>query len=386
METQGDAGQVVALTGDIEGRADSRAGQILTPKEQFIAAQIARAWWYLFYTHGFEVKGSIRETIGVWEGDVKREIAVAMFEIADTAILFTTCSPDIFLSGKSMAEIGDSSAEYRQAYTKYSEILESAEQILVAGFDANLFFALDNAVIISALAVGQGLNLFNSRRYALNLAIMNDKVKVKATDSRDTDPLLWHEALPTGNPWNEIVTSLDPDDEVRTRQGRQHIEVMTRFESLPGEVVKQLGIQGLLRTTQKKPVKKLDIPTNLRWNQVVIEFLNETFVEIRVGTLKQRASYEDLGFADLRKRTSSQPSSQWVFLRLLAKNSGEFGRKSVTNDPSANSSLRIPKRIQRLRDHLKELFGIDDDPFESYRHAKAYKTKFVLYLSENYRE
>ena len=119
----------------------------------------------------------------------------------------------------------------------------------------------------------------------------------------------------------------------------------------------------------------LNIPTGIKWGDVSITFISEESVEIRAKKPLGVKNFIELGFDD--KRTKN-PNFQWKILISLAHNSGSitWGDKSAA--PKMKSHIKI------LRNRLRGLFEIDEDPFFRYSRSTGYKTKFrVAFREEN---
>jgi hypothetical protein len=123
--------------------------------------------------------------------------------------------------------------------------------------------------------------------------------------------------------------------------------------------------------------KKFDshqFPSDLRWEEITIQFLNGEEVIIKFRGSPRQTTAEEMGFQDKKKKS---PNVQWKLLSQLASHDGEL---SWTNnrDLSQKDIDSIKKRKQKLADALKAYFGIKDDPFRSYRNGKSYRMKIAL--------
>lgn len=105
-----------------------------------------------------------------------------------------------------------------------------------------------------------------------------------------------------------------------------------------------------------------------KWENIVIEFLNDEEVEIKAPKVKHKTNFKKMGF----EGRGGKPSVQWVFLGVLANHSGEIN----WGDKEANK--RFKKQAQLLAEGLQNYFKLDYDPFYPYRQVKAYKVKMVL--------
>ena len=129
----------------------------------------------------------------------------------------------------------------------------------------------------------------------------------------------------------------------------------------------------LLATKEAKATKAL-LPTIEAgsWNEVHIAFVSNDSIRIRSGNRDKTFSYAELGFKDSRKVDT--PNSHWIVFHTLA----ECGEISWKIDVDQKTRNQAQKAIQAIRKTLKEITGLDDDPFENYRKVKAYRPKFKL--------
>ena len=108
------------------------------------------------------------------------------------------------------------------------------------------------------------------------------------------------------------------------------------------------------------------------WDEVQITFVSNESIRIQAGDLDKPFSYAELGFKDGRKVDT--PDTRWRTLQKLAQH-GEISWKTDTDQKIRNIAQ---KAIQDIRKKLKEITGLEDDPFEPYRKVKAYRPKFKL--------
>lgn len=117
---------------------------------------------------------------------------------------------------------------------------------------------------------------------------------------------------------------------------------------------------------------------NALWEQVAITFVNEHTVQIKVAGNIEHRSFDEMGFSDLRTKTSEfKPGGLWYIFRKLAEENGE-----ITYQDSAGSFAepeKLKKWISQIRKKLKLIFpSISEDPFLLYKEAGGYKTRFLL--------
>ena len=115
--------------------------------------------------------------------------------------------------------------------------------------------------------------------------------------------------------------------------------------------------------------------TDLRWDEIVIQFITPEAVRIRARRIKARYTYAEMGFKDGRSRDAS-PDCIWRRLYLYAKYRGEVDWRTENIDEENRKMMK--RTVSTIRKRLKAFFGIDDDPFHSYRKEGSYKTKFML--------
>lgn len=131
----------------------------------------------------------------------------------------------------------------------------------------------------------------------------------------------------------------------------------------------------ILQKTNNKRIQLPNLPADLRWEEISIQFLNGHEVIIKVRNETLQATYETMGFQDEKRKL---PNSQWGLLEMLAQKNGEisWGNNSNLSLKKINS---IKKQKQLLSDALKAYFRIyDDEPFFNYKVEKAYKIKIAL--------
>jgi len=139
------------------------------------------------------------------------------------------------------------------------------------------------------------------------------------------------------------------------------------------------------RAERIQDVAPFPTPPGTTWEQLLIEFHGDEAVRITVGSVVEHKSFGDMGFVN-RSKSGEQPDKLWWVLRdILAKCDGEVAWGDST-ELSQRELGKVKKWVADIRARLRAYFpAIAGDPFESYRTAKAYKTKFVLRWSEAYR-
>ena len=109
-----------------------------------------------------------------------------------------------------------------------------------------------------------------------------------------------------------------------------------------------------------------------RWVDVTLEFIDDDTIRVATKDHDKRYNFAELGFSDKRQ---SRPDKLWKLLQCLAVYNGEVSSSSRTAPDMAKNFVDT---VSRLRIRLKQIFGIEADPFERYRTSHSYKTKFRL--------
>jgi hypothetical protein len=118
------------------------------------------------------------------------------------------------------------------------------------------------------------------------------------------------------------------------------------------------------------PEHQFPTPPGSCWSDVTIRFINGHEVEPRVrGQGGGVFSYAHMGMA---KTNKDEPTVQWDLLRNLAENHGELLW------PRAVARKTVQKQRERLANHLRDFFVIDDYPFEDLPGRRGFKTRFVV--------
>lgn len=135
-------------------------------------------------------------------------------------------------------------------------------------------------------------------------------------------------------------------------------------------------IKPVRKPSPAKPTKTFPhkLPAGTRWEDFIIEFLDNNKVLVQVKGQSEELDYKAMGFDDKR---SGKPDSQWAFLKILSAHGGEIS----WSDQNANDNFKKVK--ERLATKLKSYFAIDYDPFYPYSEGKSYKIKPTLMPSED---
>lgn len=128
-------------------------------------------------------------------------------------------------------------------------------------------------------------------------------------------------------------------------------------------------------STKKRPIARFPIMDGLRWSEVTITFVSNDSVRITARDRSETYTFAQLGFVDRRK--GDRPDLVWEFFHGVAKAGGELAW-SGSRAASPELQKKAPSYFKAIRQRLRAVFSIEDDPFESYKKAKAYRPKFKL--------
>jgi hypothetical protein len=130
------------------------------------------------------------------------------------------------------------------------------------------------------------------------------------------------------------------------------------------------NVIGKGRTRRTQSVVPVMVPLGMTWERLVIEFVRDEIVKVIAGEAVEHRTFMELGFRDNRK-TEEEPDIAWAFFKILAQQNGEISPETYID--------KAKKHVQTLRSRFRTCFpSIQGDPFEPYRRARAYKTKFIL--------
>ena len=152
-----------------------------------------------------------------------------------------------------------------------------------------------------------------------------------------------------------------------------HLKFPPDFESK--YLAYKAKILGQNISTLKKPVISSDqkfphkLPRGTKWEDFIIKFLADDKILVKVRGESEELDYKAIGLED---RRNGKPDSQWAFLKVLAKFSGEI---SWSNQKAKDNYKKV---VERLAEKLQIYFGIDYDPFHPYLESKSYKIKLTL--------
>jgi hypothetical protein len=160
----------------------------------------------------------------------------------------------------------------------------------------------------------------------------------------------------------------------------QRLKYRNWLDDLHGQIVTLLKDKELLpnRTAYRTTplASALGITPQSLWQDITIKFKTPgTNLEIFYKDKSYSTNHEDLGFVS--KLNGIKPKLYWTFLRAMALNK-EAGVFPLANFNRAEREQHN-KTKYFLANHLKQLFGIETDPFEPYdKDKQAYKIKIKL--------
>jgi hypothetical protein len=110
------------------------------------------------------------------------------------------------------------------------------------------------------------------------------------------------------------------------------------------------------------------LPTATRWSEVTITLVDEATISVGIGQRFRRVRYDDLGLDHTQSR---KPTKAWDLLVLCCRGGGTFSWRKLG---SFDNARRV---VSRLRQTLRDKFGIAEDPFHPYETGAHWKTRFV---------
>jgi hypothetical protein len=125
------------------------------------------------------------------------------------------------------------------------------------------------------------------------------------------------------------------------------------------------------RPAPKGPARVFPIPPGTTWKQVSL-VVEEHHVRIQVGAVVERFGFAEAGFEDRREK--STPDEVWTLLGLLARFRGVLG----TDDDILTKAGKLKQKVTTLRNRLRALLALDDDPFHPTRKNQPYRARFAI--------
>jgi hypothetical protein len=120
----------------------------------------------------------------------------------------------------------------------------------------------------------------------------------------------------------------------------------------------------------RKSARSIPAPSGATWRDVSIIVL-EGLLQITV-----RGSVHEIEFAEIGVDQQSQPIQ---LLKLFAAARGTLDTTKIQDLVSGDAVAKM--RVRRLRQLLQDLIGVDGDPIENHRKAKAYVCRFEIRLA-----
>ena len=272
------------------------------------------------------------------------------------------------------------------AYKKQKEILLEYIAALFNQFENEILVIKFNEIKDPNVNVLRTLLALESEGFFTIKELRNDKKEWTDKDNIYIKIQLVKSKIPTikkclSAPKKEKSDIKKAIDSEPTSQTREPLHVVI------DEVKTDIGIRGfeekvVLPKPKNKKIQLRKFPSDLRWEEISIQFLNEHEVIIKPRNETFQSTYELMGFQDGKRKL---PNKQWIFLRLLATKNGELSWEN-NNTMTLKKINAAKKQKQLLADSLKAFFQIGDDPFEDYRKEKAYKIKINLILEADPKE
>jgi len=119
---------------------------------------------------------------------------------------------------------------------------------------------------------------------------------------------------------------------------------------------------------------KFPSPEGLKWEQVIIRFTSNDYIEISAGKIKKEYHFAQIGFKD--RRSHYKPDTRWAILKGFADRGSSIDFEKIKRNKA--DKRRTEAAISELRKRLKNIIGIDDDPFQPYSRKYGYSPKFIL--------
>jgi hypothetical protein len=145
----------------------------------------------------------------------------------------------------------------------------------------------------------------------------------------------------------------------RVEGGRVVIDLDYVEERLAGEA-----------PSTRKPSRTIPVPAGASWRDISI-IVFDGLLQITVC-----GKVYEIEFAELGVNERSQPIE---LLKLFAAARGTLDTAQIQDLVSGDAAVKM--RVRRLRQLLQELIGVDGDPIENHRKAKAYVCRFEIRLA-----
>jgi len=118
---------------------------------------------------------------------------------------------------------------------------------------------------------------------------------------------------------------------------------------------------------------RLTLPPGTPWEDVTL-VVEDHHLELRLGAVRHRVGYEDLGLDDGR---TGAPNAVWLTLVRLAQ-TGEL----TTGDQTKTKQATLKNNVSKLRVALKHWCGLPGDPFHPVHPFRPYRPRFRVYIAK----
>lgn len=230
-----------------------------------------------------------------------------------------------------------------------SRVLRIGEYVPAAGYEFPAYLVVEHEPSRSAAAIDAVLGS-ESNPFIL------------VTPTADVIGLRHKTALRTrGCPHVTLQTALRYDDKNGMHLSEDGQSLLSRF-----------GESQLPPGDDESPVVPFLVPPGSSWSDVVIRFIDEHTVSVRVKNVYGQFHFLEMGMGRKRNKT---PTVQWDLLRSFAEGRGMLD----WNHPDA--SRKNKKRLERLAHHLKVFFKIYGEPFrlnDDREPGKGWQARFQI--------
>ena len=123
------------------------------------------------------------------------------------------------------------------------------------------------------------------------------------------------------------------------------------------------------RAKSLKPEPVFAEMEKLKWEEISIDFLDGSQVNVEARGKRHRYDFSEMGFKDDR---TGEPNIAWKMLHILAQTN------AVLQRPRGEERSAFRKRKESLANYLKGFFGISDDPLPWVESDKSWKALFKI--------
>lgn len=204
------------------------------------------------------------------------------------------------------------------------------------------------------------------------------------------------DSISTTNELESLLTRLR--DRIKVIDGPERRNIFTKF-TIDNDIISIFDITtdrinlGINKINDFKPSEQsqklqkpiIELPLGTSWHNIKIRWINGNDIEITLNNdinFKHVWDYKELGFYNER---SKGPNISWQILTTAANFGGKFSWANlggVTQIDQIKKVDAFQKRVSEIRKQLKIIFGIGEDPFETYGDEKIYRIKLIL-IPEN---